>query len=181
MLFEEKKITLKNGTCAILKSPCVEDAEKMLNYIKTACAETDFLTRYPEEWGTSIADEEAWIRRQRSSPNTLSITCYIGGEIAGNCEINFGSSIKTAHRATIAIAILQDYWGLSLGTILFDELIAAARKREVELLELEFIEGNNRAQHLYEKFGFRIVSQKPNAFKRKDGTYQNEFCMQKYL
>ena len=31
MIFEEKKITLKDGRTAILKSPCVEDAEKMLN------------------------------------------------------------------------------------------------------------------------------------------------------
>ena len=50
MIFEEKKIILKNGQTAILKSPCVEDAEKMLNYIKKACGETEFLLRYPEEW-----------------------------------------------------------------------------------------------------------------------------------
>ena len=47
--------------------------------------------------------------------------------------------------------------------------------------ELEFIKGNDRARHLYEKFGFRVVSEKPNAFKLKDGTYRNEFYMQKYL
>lgn len=28
MIFEEKKITLKDGRTAILKSPCVEDAER---------------------------------------------------------------------------------------------------------------------------------------------------------
>ena len=48
-------------------------------------------------------------------------------------------------------------------------------------MELEFIEGNDRAKHLYEKFGFRVVAEKPNAFKLKDGTYRNEFYMQKYL
>ena len=35
MIFEEKTIILKDGRTAILKSPCVEDAEKLLNYIKT--------------------------------------------------------------------------------------------------------------------------------------------------
>ena len=30
-------------------------------------------------------------------------------------------------------------------------------------------------------FSFRVVSEKPNAFKLKDGTYRNEFYMQKYL
>ena len=33
MIFEEKTIILKDGRTAILKSPCVEDAEKLLNYI----------------------------------------------------------------------------------------------------------------------------------------------------
>ena len=37
MIFEEKTIILKDGRTAILKSPCVEDAEKLLNYIKKSC------------------------------------------------------------------------------------------------------------------------------------------------
>jgi hypothetical protein len=62
MIFEEKTIILKDGRTAILKSPCVEDAEKLLNYIKKSCSETDFLARYPEEWTTTIGQEEAWVR-----------------------------------------------------------------------------------------------------------------------
>ena len=143
MIFEDKPITLKDGRTAILKSPCVEDAEKLLNYIKTSCGETEYLARYPEEWNTTVEQEEAWVNRLRSSPDTLGITCYVDGEVAGNCEISFRGGMKTSHRATI--------------------------------------EGNDRARHLYEKFGFRVVSEKPNAFKLKDGTYRNEFYMQKYL
>lgn len=48
MIFEEKTIILKDGRTAILKSPCVEDAEKLLNYIKKSCSETDFLARYSD-------------------------------------------------------------------------------------------------------------------------------------
>lgn len=185
MIFEEKKINLKNGQTAILKSPCVEDAEKMLNYIKKACGETDYLLRYPEEWNISVEQEEGWVNHLRSSPDTLAITCYVDGEVAGNCEISFRggmkTSMKTSHRATIAIAILKDYWDLGIGSAMFKELIAAAQERGTEIMELEFIEGNERARHLYEKFGFRIISEKPNAFKLKDGTYKKEFYMQKYL
>lgn len=79
MIFEEKTIILKDGRTAILKSPCVEDAEKLLNYIKKSCSETDFLARYPEEWTTTIGQEEAWVNRLRSalihwvSPVTLTV------------------------------------------------------------------------------------------------------------
>lgn len=181
MIFEEKKIILKDGQSAILKSPCVEDAEKFLEYIKAACGETEFLLRYPEEWNISVEQEEAWVKRLQSSPNTLAISCYVDGKVTGNCEINFNCGMKTAHRATIAIAILKDFWNLGIGSAMFKELIAVAKERGTEIVELEFIEGNERAKHLYEKYGFKTMCEKPNAFKLKDGTYRKEFYMQKYI
>lgn len=44
MIFDEKIIILKNGQNAILKTPCIEDAEMLLNSIKTSSGETEFLT-----------------------------------------------------------------------------------------------------------------------------------------
>ena len=183
MIFEDKKITLKDGRTAILKTPCMEDAEKMLHYIKTACGETDFLARYPEEWnGVTVESEEKWVKNLRESQSTLAITCYIDGVIAGNCEINFRGGMKTSHRATVAIAILKEYWNLGIGSAMFAELIAAAEARpEIEIVELEFLEGNDRAKALYEKFGFKVVGERPNAFKLKDGRLLKEYFMQKEL
>lgn len=58
-------------------------------------------------------------------------------------------------------------------------MIAAAEAREgIEIVELAFLEGNSRARALYEKFGFRIVGSRPDAFKLKDGLYRNEYYMQ---
>ena len=182
MIFEDKQITLKDGRTAILKTPCIEDAEKMLNYIKKACGETDFLARYPEEYGVSVEVEEKWIKNLRESQNTLAITCYINCEIAGNCEINFRTGIKASHRATVSIAILKEFWNLGIGSIMFEELIAVAEARpEIEIVELEFVEGNDRAKALYEKYGFKIVGERPNAFKLKDGRLLKEYFMQKKL
>ena len=64
---------------------------------------------------------------------------------------------------------------------MFCELIAAAKAHGTKIVELEFVEGNDRARRLYEKFGFRVVAEKPNAFRLKDGTMLKEFYMQKYL
>lgn len=183
MIFKDKKIILKDGRTAILKSPCACDAEKLLDYIKKSCGETEYLARYPEEWERATVEiEEKWIQSKRDSRNALVITCYIDGEIAGNCEINFNGGIKTSHRAGVAIAILKEYWNLGIGSAMFEELIAAAKsKPSVEMIELEFIEGNDRAQALYEKYGFQIVGERPNAFKLKDGRMQKEYFMQKEL
>ena len=182
MIFQPKEITLKNGKTAILKTPEISDAAKMLAYITKACGETEFLIRYPEEWeGVTVETEEKWVENCRESKNTLAISCFIDGEIAGNCEITFRGGIKTSHRAIIGIAILQKYWNLGIGTAMFREMIALARAWGAEQLELEYIEGNERGVRLYDKMGFRTVAERPRAIRLKDGTYLSEFIMIKDL
>ena len=182
MILQPKQIRLKDGRQAVLRSPEVKDAAELLAYITKACGETDFLARYPEEWASMpLEREQAWVQNRRESPDVLAITCFVDGNLAGNCEIVFHTGMKTGHRATIAIAILKDYWDLGIGFYMFEEMIAAARERGTMIMELEFVEGNDRARQLYEKFGFEIVGKKPNAIRQRDGSLLNEYMMQKYL
>ncbi|MBQ9849504.1 MAG: GNAT family N-acetyltransferase [Clostridia bacterium] len=183
MIFDDKRIILKDGTTAILKTPEIEDAEMLLNSIKTASNETEFLSRSIEDWEkVTVENEEKFILNIRESLNTLFIACYIDGIIAGNCDITFKTGSKTSHRATVGIALQKKYWNIGIGSAMFNELIKAAEEHDgTEIVDLEFIEENNRAKALYEKFGFKIISVEPKIFKLKDGTYQNLVYMQKYL
>jgi ribosomal protein S18 acetylase RimI-like enzyme len=61
---------------------------------------------------------------------------------------------------------------------MFQEMIALARAWGLEQLELEYMEGNERGAHLYEKMGFRTVAERPNAVRLKDGTHLREYIMQ---
>ncbi len=183
MIFKPKEITLKNGKTALLKTPEISDAAEMLAFITQSCGETDFLLRYPEEYaGMTVEKEKKWVQARRDSADTLMIACFIDGEVAGNCEISFLGGIKMRHRATVAIAIVKKYWDLGIGSAFFTEMIAAARAREgIEIIGLEVMEGNSRARALYEKFGFSVVGERPNALKLKDGSYRKEFFMQKNI
>ena len=58
MIFDDKKITLKDGTTAILKTPEIEDAETLLDNIKLTNSQTDFFSRSPEDWAGFTADDE---------------------------------------------------------------------------------------------------------------------------
>ena len=181
MIFEEKRITLKDKRTAVLKSPSPDDAGKMLNCIKQACGETVFLARYPEEWTTTEEQEKEWIESMCSSSGAIPIVCYIDGKIVGNCEIRFFGGMKTSHRASVAIAVLKDYWNLGIGSAMFECLVEEAKAHGSEIMELDFIEGNDRARHLYEKFGFEVICKKPDMYRLKDGTYLGEVYMQKSL
>jgi RimJ/RimL family protein N-acetyltransferase len=182
VLFPEKTITLKNGKTAILRSPKPEEAAEMLEYLRDVSGETHFVLREVEECTETLEQETAFLEATNASQGNVMIVCRIDGEVAGNCHLSFMKRAKVSHRASVAIALRKKYWGLGIGTAMFREMIAAAEVRpETMLVELEFIEGNARARALYEKFGFRIVAVRPNAFRLKDGRMLCEYFMQKEL
>ena len=183
MIFREMTFALKDGREALLRSPCGEDAAEMLRFITKASGETDYLMKYPEEWADfTVEQEKSFLDENDRSPNDMMIVCFVDGRVAGNCQISFLSGMKDRHRASVAIAILQEYWRLGIGTKLFEEIIRAAVERGgVRQIELDCIEGNDRARSFYEKMGFRITGIKPDAIWRKDGTFANEYMMLKRL
>ena len=183
MVFKETEFKLKDGRAALLRSPREDDAEEMLQFIKKASGETDYLMRYPEEYADfTLEQEKGFLNGAYRSDNAMMIACVVDGRIAGNCQISFCTGMKDRHRASAAIAILREFWNLGIGTRLFEEMFRIAGERSgVRQIELDFIEGNSRARHLYEKMGFRITGVKPAAIRLKDGTFVNEYMMMKLL
>lgn len=181
MIYPSKQITLKDGRTALLRTPEMRDAEALIDLLKTATAETVFLSSYPEEITMSTEDEERWIDGHRDSPLVYDILCEADGEIVGSCNLTRIKQQKTRHRATVGISIRQAYWNLGIGSAMFREMIALARAWGIEQIELEYIEGNERGVHLYEKMGFHTVAERPRAIRLRDGTYLSEFIMIKTL
>ena len=179
MKIQEVSFTLKDGRKALLRGPLPEDAQGTLDYLRKTAEETDFLMRTPEECGRyTLEDEIALFEMKNASKNDAFIMCIVDGRVAGNCELRFNNRVKTRYRAQIGIAIIKEFWGLGIGTKMFEEMIRMAEEREgVTQLELEFIEGNVRGRALYEKMGFTIAGVHPNAVCMKDGRLCNEYLM----
>lgn len=183
MTINETKFNLKDGREALLRAPLEAEAAELLKFIIKASGETDYLLTCPEEWEKiTVEREAAFIREKRLSQSELMLTCFVDGKIAGNCQISFLTGIKTRHRASVAISVLQEYWSLGIGTRMFEEMFKAARNRPgVRQIELDFIEDNVRARALYEKMGFRITGVKPDAIQTASGALVNEYMMLKRL
>ena len=179
MVINEIHFTLKDGRSAVLRSPRDEDIQGMLDYLRVSAGETDFILRYPEECGKYTAEgEKALFDRLNASDSDAMLVCLVEGRVAGNCQIMWKTNIKTRHRASVAIALLKEYWHQGIGTRMFREMIRIAEANpDILQMELEFIEGNTRARALYEKMGFRITGVRPNAIRLKDGTLLNEYSM----
>lgn len=179
MIIPDIWFDLRDGRKALLRSPRDEDIPGMLEYLRVSAAETEFLLRYPEECGMYTAEaEKAFFDRINAADNGAMLVCVVDGKVAGNCDVQWSRMIKLRHRASVSLALMKEFWGLGIGTRMLQELIRIAEADENILqIELDFIEGNDRARALYEKMGFRITGMKPDGIRLKSGKLLNEYSM----
>jgi len=183
MIIKEFAFTLKDGRNAIIRSPRVEDSQNLINYLIQVTGETDYLLATPEECSKySLEYEKAFIENANNSDNAYMFVCEVDNQIVGTSRIEWSNQFKTKHRARVAIAILRDYWSQGIGSQFFKTMIRIAEENQnISQLELEFVEGNERAKALYEKFGFKVYSFVPNSIRQKDGSLLKEYLMVKEI
>ena len=181
MELKQKTIRLKDGRKAVIRSAQPGDAAEMVTFMQTTAGETEYLLRYPEECTMSEAGEAALLDGVLNSPDQVMPCCFVDGVLAGNAMLTMNSRIKTRHRGSVAIGLLEKFWGLGIGTALFREMIAIAKERGLDHLELDYIEGNDRARRLYEKMGFIETARIPDVFRLKDGSFRKSILMMKKL
>jgi RimJ/RimL family protein N-acetyltransferase len=177
MIYQEKVLILNNHQSIALRNPEDSDAASILSYLKQVAGETPFLLRTPEECVESVASETLFIQNINQHPSQIMILAVIDDEIVGISNVGLKSWLKVKHRATLGISLKQRFWGLGIASILMDEMIHLAKSMGAERLELEVIEGNDRAIALYQRKGFQFMSEVKSAIKYADGTYRSEYVM----
>lgn len=177
MRIKEEKYNL-NGKEIILRNARQDEAQMLLDYLKTVTGETRFLMYGPEEVRYTIEQEENFIREHNDSENKLLLLAFVDGEYAGNCSFQGRSgSRREAHRVGIGIALFQKYTGQGLGRLMLRKLLEEAGKKGYEQAELTVVDGNTRAYRLYESVGFTECGRIPGANKYEDGTYADDIWM----
>ena len=181
MIFEAKKVLLRNGKTVILKSPSEDDWQAMTDYIKCISAQTPYILRTPEECKDTEESERAFISRYNDSELNCMISVFDGDTVVGNCNLNIKNRKKVRHRAELAIGLRKSHYRMGIGTTLITELSILARNLGCTQFELQYVDGNYRAKALYEKCGFREVGRMPTAIRMPDGSFADEIFMRKQL
>ena len=182
MIIDDRQITLKDGRPCILRSPRESDAQALAEYMKITARETDFLTKYPDEVTITPEEEREYLRKMAAAPRQAMILAEVDGRLAGNCSFHpVGNRSRSSHRCTIGIALYEEFWGLGIGSSMFDLLLEEAAKCGFEQAELEVRARNYRAIALYKKKGFAETGRIPRAAKYRDGTYDDNLVMVKLL
>ena len=88
--------------------------------------------------------------------------------------------LKNSHVASVGIDIDKPYWGRGVGAKALEFIICKAREKGVKRLEIEYTQGNIRAEKLYKKVGFTSEGQRTKAIKSQ-GKYYNSITMYMWL
>lgn len=177
MHIKEEKYNL-DGREVLLRNPRLDEAQMLLNYLKTVTGETRFLMCGSEEVQYTIEQEEDFIRDHNDSGDKLLLLAFVDGEYAGNCSFEGkAGSRREAHRVGIGIALFQKFTGQGLGKLMLKKLVEEAGKKGYEQAELTVVDGNTRAYRLYESIGFKECGRIPRANKYEDGSYADDIVM----
>lgn len=179
MYIEEENINL-NGHNLLLRNATEADAQMLIDGLKTACGETRFLAKEPEEITFTPEEECDFIKGLNSSENSIMLLGFLDGEYTGNCSLMGSGMLRNRHRVNLGIALLQKYTGMGIGRVMIEKLISVARESGIEQ-KLEVVADNERAISLYRKMGFEILGTFPGNMKYKDGTYADAYWMMKRL
>jgi RimJ/RimL family protein N-acetyltransferase len=102
------------------------------------------------------------------------------GIIVGVLGFIGGGFRKIAHVIEIGLAIGKDFRKSGIGSTLFREAIAWARKKGFHRLELGVLSTNQQAISLYKKFGFQEEGVRKNRYRIEE-TWVDELLMAKLL
>ncbi len=182
MIISPRNAVLKDGRICLLRSPLVSDAQELIEYVKTTSGETDFLVKYPDEVTITPEQEREYIEKLNAAPRQAMILAEVDGQLAGNCTFHpIGGRTRNRHRCSIGIALYEKFWGLGIGSAMFDLLLEEAARCGFEQAELEVRARNERAIALYKKKGFTETGRIPHAAKHRDGSYDDDLILVKML
>jgi len=146
-----QKITTSDGREIIIRDGKAADGAGIVNIYRSVGAENIYITL--ETYPIHPANESRYIKMLLRSGSYLAVAEH-EKKIVGYCRLERHLASKRKHTAEIAMAILKDYRGISIGAALTKAGIAWAKDAGLHKLHLAVFSTNTAAIALYKKLGF---------------------------
>ena len=121
--FKPRLIELKNNKKVTIRQAQIDDAEKLLNCLKTYIPQSDYIPKLGEEIRLTVEQEKAWIQSFMDQENSLLLVAEHEGEIIGNIDLSGNQRIIMQHTAVIGMGMLKEWRNSGLGTALLAAVI----------------------------------------------------------
>lgn len=164
----------------LIREIAIEDAENFMNLIKEVESNSEFMMMEPGERNTTLEHQSKQIESIQQQENSIVFVAEQEGKLVGYLFAVGGSAERKLHSAYLVIGILKEYRGKGIGTRLFENVTAWAKKQNISRLELTVVTQNEAGVALYKKSGFEIEGTKRNSLVI-GGKFFDEYYMAKLL
>ena len=131
----------------------------------------------PGEFHPTLAEEQQFLADHRAADNSVFLIAVAADEVIGMLGCTGGRRQGNRHTALLGMSVRREWRDRGVGSALMARAVAWARgSGVVTRIELDVYVENDRARHLYEKFGFEVESCRRRAIYR-DGAYHDDLIM----
>lgn len=165
---------LKNQKTVTIRQANSDDAEKLLNCIKTYVPQSDYIPKLEQEIKLTIEQANEWINSFLTNENSVLLIAEYENEIIGNIDLTGSRRKIMEHTAVIGMGMLKEWRNSGLGTALLKLAIEWAKENPIlELLWLQVYTDNKLGLGLYRKMGFEENGIMKNFFKQDEKYFDN--------
>jgi RimJ/RimL family protein N-acetyltransferase len=161
-IFNGKEIKIRE-----LSSKDLKRVKDFLDYINSLIEEEAMILMKQKK---TLKEEKEWLKnelKEIGKRKRITLVAEDKGEIVGICSCHLRTE-RQSHVGEIGIAVRKEYRGIGLGNFLLNEILKfAKRKLKPKIFRLSVYEGNEIAQNLYKKFGFKKVAKIPKQVQYK--------------
>lgn len=171
---QPQKIKLKNNKLVIIRQAQIEDAENLLNCIKTYIPQSEFIPKLEEEIKLTVEQEKDWINSFLIYDNSLLLVAEYENQIIRNIDLTGNRRKIMEHTAVIGMGMIEEWRNTGLGSALMSQIINWAKQNPIlELIWLQVYSKNTLGLSLYKKMGFQENGIIKNYFKYENKYFDN--------
>jgi L-amino acid N-acyltransferase YncA len=171
-----KEFKAKDGRKVILRAPKWEDIDDMMECINSLVEEGADIMK---DQKVTREQESDWLAQCLSGiekGTQVYVAAEVDGKLVGTSHVSRFSPRRQSHVGQLGIVIKNGYRDIGIGTEMMKELIEQSKKMQLKVLTLNLFATNKRAQHVYQKVGFKEVGRIPKGIF-KNGEYVDETSM----
>ncbi|MEM4298388.1 MAG: GNAT family N-acetyltransferase [Nitrososphaerota archaeon] len=169
---------LKDRRVLLIRRAMPQDAQAIVDIVNEVASEEYYILWDKVEYNVEL--ERRHIEKAGLTENALILIAEVEGKIVGVGELKRGEFKKNKHTAELGIALLREYRGLGIGSLLLNEILAWAKEKGLEKVCLSVFSSNEPAIALYKRLGFELEGIRKKQFKIHD-KYVDELLMAKFL
>lgn len=165
-----------------ISSPTLDDAQELADFSNAIRGESKFISMGEEDGPCTRTSQENRIQAALNNDKCFIFLAKLNGKLVGSSTFGpISGKARLAHRCDMGVSVLKEYWGLGIASEIIKYVIKKAQEVGFEQIDLDVVEDNAPARHLYKKFGFYETGYINHGMKYVDGTYAKLILMQKDL